>query len=138
MLPTIPIGTKIVADRIPAEISRGDIVIFNFPDVIQTEKDALSRVVAIEGDTVSIHGPDLLVNGSPIKYTDIYTNYAVHSDSYEFLNSPPRKTAISSGPIHITAGYVFIAGDNPSQSLDSRYWGPLPISNIIAVVRNEE
>ena len=73
MLPTVPIGTKIVADNKPIEISRGDIVLFNFPDVLQSKKDALSRVVAIEGDTVSIHGPDLLVNGSPIIYTGIHT-----------------------------------------------------------------
>jgi len=138
MLPTIPIGTRIVADKKPIEISRGDIVLFNFPDVLQSKKDALSRVVAIEGDTVSIHGPDLLVNGSPINYAGTSNNYTVSSDSYVFLSPPPKKTAISSGPIHITAGYVFIAGDNPSQSLDSRYWGPLPISNIIGVVSNEE
>ena len=35
---------------------------------------------------------------------------------------------------HIPQGYIFVCGDNPAGSLDSRTWGPIPLQSVLGVV----
>ncbi|MBZ4687127.1 MAG: signal peptidase [Clostridia bacterium] len=110
MQPTLKPGDRIIASKIPYffnPIKVGDIVVFKFP--LDTSKDYIKRVVALENDIVQIKNNSLYVNNKKI--------------AEEYL---PQNIEVSPfGPVKVPAGSVFVMGDNREDSYDSRYWGPL-------------
>lgn len=84
----------------------GEIVAFSLPD--QTAKTFVKRVAALEGETVKIHEGKLLVNNQ------------VRADL------GPEDKVKDYGPVDIPAGYFFALGDNRTDSIDSRSFGPIP------------
>jgi signal peptidase I len=93
---------------------RGNIVV-----VERMGKNIIKRVVAVEGDSIDIdfQAGDVILNG-------------------EILDEPYilNKTLLRSGyelPLVVPAGCVFVLGDNRDGSLDSRYFGPVPVADII-------
>lgn len=75
----------------------------------------VKRVAAVAGDTVGLEDGVLVVNGRPVHegYVDLGL---VDGDYY--------------GPIQVPRGMVFVLGDNRSNSIDSRKFGPVPESRI--------
>ena len=72
----------------------------------------VKRIVAVEGDQVEGKESGFYVNGEPI------------------LASPQTPL----GPIEIPKGHVFVLGDHPENSSDSRDFGPVPLENLEARV----
>ena len=79
----------------------------------------IKRVVAGPGDTLSIRGGHVILNGKLQKEP--------------FINPCSRETADCDFPttIKVPAGHWFMMGDNRGESDDSRYWGPIPKKWII-------
>lgn len=109
-------------------LQRGDIIVFNMenggkdtPNLPDSRKISyLKRVVALEGETVEIKGGKLLING--IELADprfMYNNLASMGDIAKVGN-----------PYMVPENTVFVLGDNPGNSLDSRRLGAIPKSNI--------
>lgn len=101
--------------RLPADL-RGRVVAFKPPP--GQEGDLLTkRVVAEEGDTVSVKNGNLYVDatGDPLPGPEI-------------LNHRGRRQW------EVPAGQVFVVGDNRNNSLDSREYGPIPRDSVIGVV----
>jgi signal peptidase I len=95
----------------------GDLVIVSKPDV-----DAVKRVLAAGGDRVCRDGTELLVNG------------AVRAES-PFIDRPKTPYPVGAGPCwDIPAGNVFVMGDDPEYSFDSRWSGPIPPQKILGRV----
>jgi signal peptidase I len=124
MLPTLKIGDRLIVDKFFYEINgikdiqRGDIVVFDPPPAANSKNDIpfIKRVIGLPGETIAIKKGVVYINGEPL------------GESY--LAEKPKGDF---GPFVIPDGTIFLMGDNRNNSLDSRFWGPLPLQNIIGV-----
>ncbi|GAB4274379.1 MAG: signal peptidase I [Coriobacteriia bacterium] len=109
MLPTLRQGDRLFVTRGYGEPRRGDIVVLEVSrEGIQT--DLVKRVVAIGGDDVTVFGDLILVNGVPAL-----------GQSSVIASTAPQEATVTVPP-----GFVYVAGDNRPESLDSRHYGPVP------------
>ncbi len=134
MEPTLMTGQRIVAFRLAPAPARNDIVVFTpveedvptegFGALLETMKVTLhpdeaptvlvKRVIGIEGDTIYAEDGVLYING-----TAQMEPYAV-GPTYDF------------GPITVPENHIYAMGDNRASSLDSRVFGPVPVTHIVA------
>lgn len=118
---------------------RSEIVAFSLPE--KNNITYVKRVVAVAGDRVEIKSGNLYVNGEIAKYQDVPASndrqiaQAQGSIQLEQLGSEnPYKIQIEKdklpnyGPIDIPPHHFFALGDNRVESVDSRFWGPVPYS----------
>jgi signal peptidase I len=82
----------------------------------------IKRIVAGPGDEVYIMEGHVYRNGK--RETDRYMAPCVGALECNFPV-----------PIRIPPGHWFMMGDNRGESDDSRFWGPIPASWIVGVVR---
>lgn len=116
MRPTLEDGDRILLNRLTYNFrdpEAGDVIVFHSP-VVEGE-DLVKRVVAVAGDTVSVHDGDLYVNGSAIDEP--------YLKDQDFAGEYPETT--------IPPGTVFAMGDNRNNSGDSRLFGPVDEDAII-------
>lgn len=106
---------------------RGSVVAFSLPE--SQWETYTKRVVATEGDTVAIQQGVLLVNDIPAEYlaqnsvSGVVTEKTVWA-SYPILRQSDKVKDY--GPVTIPQGHFFALGDNRTDSIDSRVWGPIP------------
>ena len=108
-------------------------------------KQFVKRIVAVPGDTVAMVRGKLVLNGHTIDEA-----YAWHEEgeldpvSHDFarqrIGPTSRDTARNAardnwGPLVVPVDRYFVLGDNRDNSLDSRYWGFVPIEHILGEVR---
>ena len=124
---TFRVGDYIIGEKISYKTrlpKPGEIVIFEYP--LNPDKIFIKRCVALPGDTVVIRNKILYINNQPateysgVKYTDPELLSAIYSNRDNY------------GPVIIPADNIFVIGDNRDNSMDSRFWGPLPVENIQA------
>jgi signal peptidase I len=111
---------RLVHYRFPAihAPERGDVIVFRFPE--DPSRDFIKRCVALEGQRVEIRDKVLYVDGLAQEEP-----YVIHTDPRDL----PRGTSARDnfGPIVVPKGHLFMMGDNRDNSLDSRFWGALPM-----------
>ncbi len=109
------------------DIDHDDIVVFKWPK--ELTKDFVKRVIALEGEKVEIKDKQVYVNDSPVEEP-----FKVHGDSQIYTKNDFYQyddlIRDNYGPIIVPKGYCFVLGDNRDNSMDSRYWGYLPMSFI--------
>lgn len=114
--PELPLlGWRLPRVRAP---QRGDIVAFRYPR--DPRITFLKRVVAVGGDTVEIRDDALYVNGAPV--AEPYAVHRLHARTARRESYPALK---------IARGQLFVLGDNRDDSADSRYWGTVPVENVL-------
>lgn len=101
---------------------RGDIVVLNPPDRANADQPYIKRVVGVPGDTLELREGSVYINGTQLveTYIDGRPTTCRASGQTDFC-----------GPIEVPAGFVYVMGDNRTNSEDSRYFGLVPIDNII-------
>jgi len=143
MIPTLLIGDHLFVQKWRRTPDRGDVVVFRLPREPST--DYLKRVVALPGETISIVGGELSINGRAIARRDLElpceTDWAagechmaeetLGSHRYRILHDPARRTHFD--PVTVPAGHYFVLGDNRDNSNDSRVWGTVPADHIKGV-----
>ena len=116
-------GHRYFYHRFPAfrQPKPGDIIVFRYPP--NPRQDFIKRCVAVEGQTVAIRDKVLYVDGKRQNEP-----YAIHDDTRVL----PREISARDnfGPFTVPDGHIFMMGDNRDNSLDSRFWGPLPVSMV--------
>ena len=105
-----------------AKPERGDIVVLNRA---VTNDKIIKRAVAFEGDKVKIENGQLYVNGEAVT-----EDYAVFNSPEKECNTFPK----NGGEHTVSAGGVFLLGDNRDESSDSRQNGDYPVKDILGVV----
>jgi len=121
MAPNFADGQFILVDKLSYLVGlpmRGDVVVLKFP-ANPSKKLFIKRIVGLPGETIQIANGFVLVND--VKLIEAFL---------------PESTVTTPDVIKVL-GYqeYFVVGDNRPNSNDSRYWGPLPIEDIIGVAR---
>ncbi len=151
----IDAGDMVLADRISYQFrlpKRGEAFVFDTRGINTSSSQLrdqaaathyIKRLCALPGDFVSIRSPQLLVNGRPITESGIARVAAARapykSEGYHAL-SPlrvPGAYLTTGSRVHLARpsqfflGEYLALGDNTTNSLDSRYWGPVRQFNIL-------
>ena len=106
---------------------RGDVVVFKYPE--DPRRDFIKRCVAVAGDTIEIRRKELFLNGEPqVEPLVVHKDPRVWDDSS--LVPVSSRIRDNFGPFTVPEGTVFCLGDNRDNSLDSRFWGPVPLSYV--------
>ncbi|HET9588708.1 MAG TPA: signal peptidase I [Anaerolineales bacterium] len=114
MNPTLQDGEYILVNRLAYKLgspARGDIVVFSFP--MDPKQDLIKRVIGLPGETISVQGGKVMVNGMPL--------------DEPYIAAPP----IYDGTWEVPEGQLFVLGDNRNESKDSHEWGLLPMQNVV-------
>jgi signal peptidase I len=130
-----------------AEVGRGDIVAYRFPP--DPAKMFVHRVVAVSGDTVGMVRGVLFIDGRPV--AEPFVSHVDPSadptwDDFRWQSEYVARSAVRDtsryrpsrdnwGPLVVPSGDYFVLGDNRDNSLDGRYWGFLPASDIVGLPR---
>ena len=120
---------------------RGEIIVFKYP--ADPKVDYIKRCIGVPGDTVEIRKGLVFINGKPEgdihflerRFDDSegsYINYyrVRTANNKEYTIRRREGYASDFGPVIVPAKKLFMMGDNRDNSLDSRYWGFMPMENI--------
>jgi signal peptidase I len=158
MEPTIQAGDRIVVDKtaytleLPfsdiviantGDVERGDIVIINSS---AAQNRLVKRAVAVAGDTAELRHNRLFINGESATITPLTAPFyeelllgdsrtialtnSDYIDSSGVAHRSIENPASSFHKVTIPKGYILAMGDNRDNSMDSRYYGLFPISEI--------
>ncbi|HOX22405.1 MAG TPA: signal peptidase I [Elusimicrobiales bacterium] len=139
------------------EVQRGDVIVFAFPSNSPSElhcggsqygKDFIKRVIGLPGESVEMREGVLYVNDKPVP-NETYVKYSdpvripgperksigpkEYQDLWESRNlgrAYGEAIRDTFGPVKVPQKSYFAMGDNRDHSCDSRFWGPVPESNI--------
>ncbi|MDA0267528.1 MAG: signal peptidase I [Cyanobacteria bacterium] len=122
MEPTLQIGDRLIVEKVSYYLhapEAGDIVVFRPPPQLYPygygpHQAFIKRVVAGPGQTVTVTGQQVYVDGEPLREP--------------YIQAPP---AYEMAPVTVPPGMLFVLGDNRNNSNDSHVWGVLPQSNVI-------
>jgi signal peptidase I len=132
---------------------RGDVVVFTSPPQalsIRITPDEVTptlvkRIVGIAGDTLLMRRGELTVNGTGVPspnafvladsiadmpQADFVWQHHVEISGSRFGPPSAAPSLHEWGPLVVPAGTYFMMGDNRDNSVDSRYYGPVPRANL--------
>lgn len=110
--------------------NRGDVVIFNHADMAaglgsDVNKQLIKRVIALPGERVVVKGDTVTV------YNDAQPDGFSPDKTMPYgVNVQPSRGEVDVDLV-VPEGEVFLSGDNRGNSLDSRYFGTVPLDDII-------
>lgn len=143
---SLPLAPNLFSGRIfGSDPERGDVVVFKFPP--NPSLDYIKRVVGLPGDRITYRDKVIYVNDQAVEqryvgpYTgpsEEHTNLSGARVSDETLGEAthrmmvlPLQPSRGEGSWTVPPDSFFVMGDNRDSSLDSRFWGFVPESNLV-------
>lgn len=120
MRPTFDGGEHVLVNRFAYRLggpARGDLVVASVVGQDGGRLDVIKRVVGSPGETVEVSGCRVRVDGRFVARLE---------------GSAPCGPSIA--PLRVPAGHVFLLGDNRGNSYDSRFFGPVPLADVVGRV----
>lgn len=114
MEPTLRTGDRVLVEKIGYrfdEPQRGDVVLIRDEN---GGEDLIKRVAALPGETVSVRGNAVYVDGEPLP-------------GARASRDLPGFSGLSTT---VPPDHVYVLGDNRDHSTDSRYFGPVSLERI--------
>lgn len=160
MIPTLSLGQRILVNRLDTHPGIGDIVVFHPPTgavtgdgvcgdpgqgpghsqpcdknlPTESSQTFVKRVVGLPGDHLQIRKGFVYRDGVKEKLAYNLRKAIAQDVDGQFQVCSAGATGCSfSKSITVPAGEYYMMGDNRGDSLDSRYWGPVPQKWIIGV-----
>ncbi len=143
---SFPFSPDLFSGRIFGSLPhRGDVVVFRYPP--DPSEDYIKRVIGLPGDHVQVHDGQLYINGQEAPRQPA-GDYVTDEDGIHMVLRRYREElpggvnhyilkATDQGEMNNTGDYVvppnelFVLGDNRDNSADSRFWGFVPMENLI-------
>lgn len=126
MLETIQLGDRLIGEKVSLRWQppqAGDIVTFDDPD--GSGATLIKRVIATEGQVVDLQDGLVVVDGVPLQ-----EDYVMGKPSYPLDGHAGNLTDNITFPYTVPAGSLWVMGDNRTNSLDSRYFGAIPLASV--------
>lgn len=120
MEPTLQVGDFITVDTRYRHPEVGDVIVFLYPK--DRSIPYVKRIAALGNDTVSISNGIVIRNGKPESLLQVPES------------KRQRDYSISMEERKVPENEVFLLGDWRDNSNDSRFWGTVPITDIIGKV----
>lgn len=108
MLPTLQLQDRVMVNKFIyyfKEPQRGDVVVFDPPAELNSDKPFIKRLIGLPGETVEVKNSKVYINGKAL-----VEPYLAEPMNYEF------------GPVVVPKGCLFMLGDNRNKSFDSHMW----------------
>jgi len=136
-----------------ASPKRGDVIVFisppQDPSIRISPEDItptlVKRIVGVAGDTLLMRRGQLTVNGTALPSPNTFTlpdsvadepaaiftwQHQIEISDSRFGAPVPAPSLHEWGPLVVPTGTFFMMGDNRDNSVDSRYYGPVPHENL--------
>lgn len=139
---TLQVYDRVLVSKVSYEISdvvRGDVIVFDDPRAgfEQPEEGPLQRAIRNLKESIGMATPQsefikrvIGLPGDVVEGRDgaVFVNDQRLVEPYLKQPGVPIR---SFGPVEISANQLFMMGDNRHASQDSRFFGPIPIENVV-------
>ncbi len=140
MEPSLQIGDHLLVNKLARDPQRGELVVFRYAeDLSQT---FVKRVIGLPGDRIRLENKQVIRNGQRLT-----EDYVQHSSTYvdQYRDNFPGVPNVRlmpggdemlakhahQGEVTVPEDELFVLGDNRDVSLDSRYFGFVPRTNVV-------
>jgi signal peptidase I len=140
-------GDQVLVNKVALNFrppKRGEVFVFKTTDIrflelfnrqrgIENSQYYIKRCVGVPGDTLQLDAPYLKVNGQNAQDTPVFERIYSRQNGYSGYVNEPRSLFLRTPQeiYNVQKDFFWAMGDNSPNSLDSRYWGPVPRQNLV-------